>query len=251
MNLDEARLILASVTAHDLDDPGPEVASALDVLKQHPGEFEKWTREHALDGRIAEALGGIEPPPGLREQILAARDADRRLHPRRRFVFAWAAGLVAVAGAGAGLWWHGRRSGEVQRTDAEALAADAAYFLDREWDHLFEHRDSELAGLKAFLDGSGTPGTLDLGGGFAGLTGIGCRRFRWRGHTAVLACFRTRGDAGVVHVVSVPRTALASDVPMPTAGFREGRWNAALWVRADRVYLALSDLPLEPGLVPA
>jgi hypothetical protein len=128
-----------------------------------------------------------------------------------------------------------------------SLAAAAAYFLDREWDHVFEHTGGRLAELQAFLESSGASGGMDPGEGFGKLATLGCRRFSWRGEVAVLVCFRTPGDTAIVHVVAVPRTAVGPEAPEALSLFREGRWHAASWIRGGRAYVALSDQPLDPG----
>lgn len=245
MNLAEARMIAAAATRADLASPGPELAAALDVLRSDPAEWTTWTQERQRDQCIASALGGVSPPPGLREQILAVHAAQRRTHPRRRFLLAWAAGLTVMGGVGiAAHWLMGRPSPSVGG-GGTSLAAAAAHFLDREWDHAFELTAGTLGELRRFLETSEAAGSMDPGKGFDQLATIGCRRFSWRGETAILVCFRTRGDKAVVHVVSVPRTAVGADAAEARSLFREGRWHAASWIRGARAYVALSDQPLD------
>lgn len=247
MNFAEARMIAAAATTADLDAPGPELSAALEILRSHPDEWAAWTQERRRDQCIALAFRTVSPPPGLREQILAAQGAQQRVHPRRRFVLAWAAGLAVMGGAGiAARWMFGRPATAVGSPEA-SLAAAAAYFLDREWDHVFEHTGGSLVELQAFLESSGAAGAMDPGDGFGKLATLGCRRFSWRGEVAVLVCFRTPGDTAIVHVVAVPRTAVGPEAPEALSLFREGRWHAASWIRGGRAYVALSDQPLDPG----
>jgi hypothetical protein len=247
MNLAEARMIVAAATTADLAAPGEELSAALDVLRNDPAEWAAWLAEHQRDQCIASAFSTVAPPPGLRDQILAAHGAQQRVHPRRRFVLAWAAGLAVMGGAGiAARWMFGRPSSPVAAPHA-TLASAASWFLDREWDHVFEHMAGTLGELRQFLESSGAPGVMEPGEGFDRLATIGCRRFPWKEQVAVLVCFRTPGDTAIVHVVSVPRTALGPEAPEALSLFREGRWHAASWIRGGRAYVALSDQPLEPG----
>lgn len=246
MNLAEARMIAAAATAADLAAPGAELSAALDVLRRHPAEWSAWMQERQRDQHIATAFNTVCPPPGLRDQILAAHAAHRRAHPRRRFLLAWAAGLAVVCGAGMAGRWLLEKSRSPLGAREDSLASAAAYFLDREWDHVFEHTAGNLDELRRFLEASGAAGTMDPGVGFEGLATIGCRRFPWKGEVAVLVCFWTPGDAAIVHVVSVPRAALGAEAPEALFHFREGRWHAASWIRGGRAYVALSDQPLDP-----
>jgi hypothetical protein len=247
LNLAEARMIASAATTADLAAPGPELSAALEILRSHPVEWAAWMQERERDQCIASAFSTVAPPPGLREQILAAHGAQQRVHPRRRFVLAWAAGLAVVGGAGIAARWMFGRPAPAVGSPASSLAAAAAYFLDREWDHIFEHTGGRLAELQAFLAGSGAAGAMDPGQGFDPLGTLGCRRFSWRGEVAVLVCFRTRGDTAIVHVVSVTRTAVGPEAPESLSFFREGRWHAASWLRGGRAYVALSDQPLDRG----
>ena len=247
MNLAEARMIASAATTADLAAPGPELSAALGILRSHPDEWAAWMEERERDQRIASAFSTVCPPPGLREQILAAQGAQQRVHPRRRFVLAWAAGLAVMGGAGIAARWMFGQPNSSAGSPERSLAAAAAYFLDREWDHVFEHTGGRLAELQAFLESSGASAGMDPGEGFGKLATLGCRRFSWRGEVAVLVCFRTPGDTAIVHVVAVPRAAVGPEAPEALSLFREGRWHAASWIRGGRAYVALSDQPLDRG----
>lgn len=247
MNLSEARMIVSAATAADLAAPGAELSAALEILRSHPDEWAAWMQERQRDQCIASAFRTVSPPPGLRDQIVAAHGAQQRVHPRRRFVLAWAAGLAVMGGTGiAARWMFGRPSAPVAAPHA-TLASAASWFLDREWDHVFEHMAGTLGELRQFLESSGVPGAMEPGEGFDQLATIGCRRFPWKGQVAVLVCFRTPGDTAIVHVVSAPRSAVGAEASETLSLFREGRWHAASWLRGGRAYVALSDQPLDPG----
>ena len=247
MTLPGARLIVSAATTADLANPSEELSAALKYLRNHRDDWTAWQQEHQRDQAIARTFGTVGPPPGLRDQILAAQGAQHRAHPRRRFVLAWAAGLALVAGSGvAARWMLGRSEALVAGRDA-SLAAAASHFLDREWDHVFDHTAETLDDLRQFLERAGEPETLDPGDGFDRLSTLGCRRFSWKGQVAVLVCFRTAGDGGIVHVISVPRAAVGPEAREALNLFREGRWHAASWTRGGRAYVALSSQPLDPG----
>lgn len=245
MSLVEARMIADAASEADLAAPGGELVAAMEVLRSHPAEWERFQQQRRCDAVIAAALATVAPPPGLRAEILAAQATQERVHPRRRFLLAWAAGLVGLAGGGLAARWI--LGGRVEPAGAaETLAAAAARFLDAEWDHVFEDSSASLDGLQRHLAANGQPGIMEPGDGFEGLTTLGCRRFGWRGQVAVLVCFRSRDGSTVVHVVSVPRETLAA----PEGGvtfLREGRWHGAFWQRGARAYVALSDQPLDRG----
>jgi hypothetical protein len=247
MNLAEARMIVAAATTADLADPGPELSAALEILRSHPAEWAAWMQQRQRDQCIASAFSTVSPPPGLREQILAAHGAQQRAHPRRRFVLAWAAGLAVVGGAGTAARWMFTRSSSPVTAPEGSLASAASWFLDVGWDHNFDHTAGTLGELRGFLGAAGEAGAMDPGEGFERLATIGCRRFSWRGHVAVLVCFRTPGDTAIVHVVAVPRAAVGPEAPEALSLFREGRWHAASWIRGVRAYVALSDQPLDRG----
>jgi hypothetical protein len=247
MTLPGARLVVSAATTADLANPSQELAAALEFLKNHRDDWTAWQQEQQRDQAIARTFGTVGPPPGLRDQILAAQGAQHRPQARRRFLLAWAAGLALVAGAGIATRWMPGKSDALAALRDGSLAAAASHFLDREWDHVFDHTAGTLDDLRQFLEREGEPGALDPGDGFDRLSTLGCRRFSWKGQVAVLVCFRTAGDGTIVHVISVPRAAVGPEAREDLDLFREGRWHAASWTRGGRAYVALSSQPLDPG----
>lgn len=247
MTRPRARLIVSAATTADLANPAEELSAALKFLRSHPDDWTAWLQEHQRDQVIACTFGTIGPPPGLRNQILAAQGTQHQAYPRRRFVLAWAASLALVAGSGiAARWILGNSDSRVADPDP-SLASAASHFLDREWDHVFDHTAGTLDELRHFLEGAGEPGSFDPGDGFNRLSTIGCRRFSWKEQVAVLICFRASGDGTIVHVISVPRAAVGPEIRKDLNRFREGRWHAASWIRGEHAYVALSSQPLDPG----
>jgi hypothetical protein len=136
MTRPRARLIVSAATTADLANPAEELSAALKFLRSHPDDWTAWLQEHQRDQVIACTFGTIGPPPGLRDQILAAQGTQHQAYPRRRFVLAWAASLALVAGSGiAARWILGNSDSRVADPDP-SLASAASHFLDREWDHV-------------------------------------------------------------------------------------------------------------------
>lgn len=238
MTREEARYLLAGRRPGGADDADPRMAEALREAARDP-ELEAWSRrEHALDQSMTAALRGVRTPDGLRERILAGQRTVA--FPRRGWGwtatwFAAAAAVVIGAFIVAGV-------GQVRasRSAPVRVAAELGRFIDHEWDHAFDLPERDFGKVRDWLAARQDSVVLKVPERLSCSPTYGCKVFTWRGAQATLVCFLPQETGEVVHVVSLPGTALpevTSELPRFAA---TGSWNSATWRTGDRVYVALT-----------
>lgn len=232
--------------------PGPwptddtEVAEALTFAESDP-ELQAWLAEtRTFDAAMAARLRSIEPPADLLDSILAGRRATPApVQPRRwpmRTVLAWAA-TIALLVAVPAVWII-----LSPKTDAAALRRDAAIFLSEKWQHDFDYPESSFPKIQEWAAQQSFRIRLEAPAGLANSRTYGCKVFKWHGHTATLVCFVPEGQAQVVHIISVDRSALPTDgstSPDQRQLAKAGEWSTATWHQGGRSYVALTQLAPE------
>lgn len=240
MNNTEAKFILNAYRPSGRDASDAAFATALEQAKSDPALGAWFAREQAHGVAVAAKLGGIAPPAGLREAILAgARMSGESFSAKpaatkRRFwaqpVWLAAAASVAVLLTASLTLWPKRAAGEAPL--AEFALADAVE-PSRHGGH------GEMTG--AFQATLSNPATRLTGGlpiDFAALRGNGCRTVSVAGHDVLEVCFQREGVWFHCYVARL------EDFPGPAAAAsplfaRAGKVDAAVWVDgAHRIVVA-------------
>jgi hypothetical protein len=241
MNSLEAKFILESRRAGELDDADPKIAEALRAMESDP-ELARWfAANQELDRAIVAKLRTVPVPEDLLARIRAgglAGAPQRRRWTRRRWL-----GLAAAAAAlaaPAALFLTRARPGHLAE-----FRDDMADFMDRRWDRTFDLSDPEFAVVKTWLESRSDSVRIDVPLTLAASRTIGCKALKWRGNTATLICFTPKSAGTVVHILIVDRTAL-TDAPGEQPQLAKlPNWNSAAWSRGDKVYLALTTADSE------
>lgn len=238
MTRDEAKFILVAARHRDPErEPDPELAEAL-RLAQQDEELGAWLRaELAMDQVVRQRLATVSPPSELRAAILAGRrlEAVRPVSWFGRHQSWLAAAAAVIFLALGGYAWFARGD-----SPTRGLRREVATYLEDRWDHGFDLRNRQFANLQDWLKAQGAP-AFEVSATLASSPTFGCRVFEWRGSKAYLVCFSPRGLSDIVHVVSVPRSAVGdARVGSPPEFRTERGWQTATWSHGDRVYVALA-----------
>lgn len=242
MDSEQAKFILQSFRssgAHDQEtdvQAEPLLAEALEQMKRDPDLAAWFAQEQAFDSVITRKLREVSPPAGLRTEILAGLrveppESTARVSRRR-----WLSGAVAAAG---GLLLAAAATWKLRRSDAEsatrlAFEKDMSVILDEGFDLDLLAPDHHRA--VAWLHQEKAIEGLIVPRGLSALSSVGCRVFDWRDGRVSLICFRTK-DNQIIHLFSLPRTALRGDLPGrdPILGVH-GNWTMASWTEGTRLY---------------
>jgi hypothetical protein len=210
MNNEEAKFILRAYRPGGRDADDATFSGALTQARRDPALGSWFAREQAHDTAVAEKLGGIAPPAGLREAILAGGKVSRLQSERRRrrrpAGLALAASvLVLLSLAGV---WQGRRVSAARERYAEFAVNDALH------GHHEMARGAVMGALVARLGSAAQklPGKLAFDE--AQLKAQGCRTLRFAGHDVLEVCFAR--DGTMYHLYVLPRAALP-DALLPSS----------------------------------
>lgn len=289
MDKEEARFILRCFRPDGADAENPDFAGAL-ALAAKDRELGEWlARERASDAAFAEALAavdipgflreeilaglavergdaaglpddfdravmgamsGITPPPGLRDEILAAMERTTAPAKPRRSPWRFGAPLAAAAGIALAFLLPSRDSSPaLQTTDGTATTPSGLsigvveagfiktyespgfHLQKKDTDHhaLFEH----LKSIKLPCPNSCLPK------GLKATPGLGCFELEIEGRRGAVVCFKGEGE--MLHLVVFKRCDVKCELPAdgkPDIGTR-GEWAAARWQQGDRVFVLM------------
>lgn len=232
----EARFILETCRAGELDASDPKIAEALQAMESDP-ELARWfAATQELDRAIVTQLRAVPVPEDLLARIRAGGSAaapDSSRWSLRRWL-ALAAGAAGMALPLALILTRARAG------DLATFRNDMADFMDRRWDRTFDRADPEFATLKAWLESRRDVVQLDVPPTLAASRTLGCKAFSWHGNKTVLICFSPKGAGAIVHVLILPRGALVDPPGEAPQLVKLPNWNSAVWSRGDKVYLALT-----------
>jgi hypothetical protein len=239
VNSHEARTVLLRYRPGTADEREADVRAALDLAASDP-ELARWWADHRrLQEDLRAKLRAIEPPAGLREQILSERKAATASWPTsRRLAFAGSLALLAVV---IGVF------SVVLRQDPEAQfstfrsrmvrTALRGYSMDLESRDPAEVRQF-LAERQAHA-GWQSPPSLDR------QPLMGCAVLTWRSHTATMICYG-QGETPELWLFVVNTSALPDPPAEDSPAFaRVNRLNTLSWSRGGRTYVLASEIPAD------
>jgi hypothetical protein len=229
MTTEEAKFRLSAYRPDGRDAADPFFSDALGQARSEPDLAAWFAREKAFDAGFAERLGGIAPPHGLRESILAGVRASQ---PRKRGwinpIWLIAACLALLASAGIGLRMRG----------APATESDLAHLALRDLEDDGADHDAHapsMAAVQAELSSHPLPIYRNLAVDTAQLQQDHCRKIRIAGHEVFEICFQ-RGDVWY-HLYVARIGDFAPSAPMGTPTFVEqSLFAAAAWTDGQRTY---------------
>lgn len=240
----EVKFLLQAYRSNRLDASDPALAEALARAQSDP-ELAAWLEhEQAHTGAVAAKVAEIQPPPGLRETILAGMHAEPAARPRgaawrHSFWLGLAACFVVLLGLAA--WWR------LTPVPGVTLEEYAVNFVDRGF--LLQERSPDVTRLKAWLEERGTPLPGRLPAEFARLRALGCRTLAFEGRDVSLICFERDGKE--YHVFVARRADLPANGPAapplgPNLQLREHRGHVVTsWSDPENEYVLVSDGALE------
>ena len=274
----EARCLLAARPPTGADDADPAIAEALAVLRQHP-ESAAWVRaEQNLDQQVATQLRQVQPPPDLKERLLAGRpkayapsSAPAPIHTfnhpspppspsrdtskwtpaptPRGFRLPW--GLIGGLGAAAAAIVMTVTVVQ-SRTRAAAIAAEnsvqtfqqfVADYMSNGWDKSFDLPTSDYTRVSGWLAAQPGAVTFVAPGQLTQGGTLGCRVFDWKDRKVTLVSFRIGTSETAVHVLGINRDEL-SDAPITRSVGTVGEWNTSSWTEGGVTYVVLTKVEL-------
>ncbi|MDI1247798.1 MAG: hypothetical protein PSV13_02850 [Lacunisphaera sp.] len=189
MNNVEAKFILQGYRPSGADAGDMTFSAALEQTRADPALHDWFVREQSFDRAISAKLGQVQPPPGLREAILAGGrvtvpgPAQRRWWQQPVFMAAAASGAVLFA-LGLSLW---PRTAAAKTGLAEFALADAM--------HSEAHggHGEDTAALQAMLSAPANQLSRGLPVDFEALRKAGCRTVNFAEQPVLEICFKRNG----------------------------------------------------------
>jgi len=241
VNRNEAKQLLLLYRPGTADGDDPEVAEALAWAQRDP-ELARWleqacARQSALRAKFRQ----IDPPAGLREQIISEHAASQRRRVwQPKVLLALAPLLVAILVAG--LFWlhlhpHARPDDSTLAIFQNRMVSAAlrGYTMD-----LTTNDESQIRG---YLGHHAAPADYVLPGALQKAAVAGCAIQGWQGTKVAMICFRTGQPLApgaqsdlwlfVVDRASVPGAPTESRPQFA----RVNRLNTAMWTHGDKLYL--------------
>jgi len=127
--------------------------------------------------------------------------------------------------------------------NAESFRNEMAAFMTETWDHALTNTESDVVQLKAWLQQQVGERQLHYPKILEQTPTYGCQVLEWHGHKVTLVCFRA--NEGVIHVLTLPKSAIRDGLGTERAVALAGEWSSAIWADRDQVYLALASMPIE------
>jgi len=237
----EAKFILSAYRPGDQDASDSRFSEALEQARRDP-MLEQWLRDSVtFDAAITERLSAVEPPPDLRENILAGVKVSRVPHWKNR-LRKWTIAAALILGATLGsLIWHSARPGHLAGWQNAALGVISSLVRQQS---SFDAQSHDTGELLAWLRANHAPAAQKLPDNLAKLSSLGCKTFLWNGNPVSVICF-TRPDGRLIHLVTITVSAASERAIKPEANLiQQGHWATATWREGDRVYmLALEGSP--------
>ena len=237
MTREEAKRILLLYRPGQAGDEDPEFVQAL-ALAAQDAELGRWFDEHR---RFQEAMRArlkqIEPPPALREALLA-QDKVVRI-PSWKLNPAWLAAAAAIVlFIGLVSFWPASQPPD-RFADYQAMMVSKATLQ-----YGMEFRTHDKDKLRKLIASKGAPADYTLTRGLEKLPLTGGGSLQWRSNPVSMVCF-DRGSNNMVFLF-VMKTAAVKDPPPEQPRLRKvSSLMTASWTRGDNTYvLAGTD---EPG----
>lgn len=227
MKKKSVRAIPGSSDNHDRRDP--QFTAALAGREHHPKLAPSCAGQRSFDAVMVSTLHNIPVPPGLRESILANRNA-LELSPRK----GWRVGLavaasIALSAVAIGIWVKQR---------ARDFADYREEIIESSWNNS-AHVDlaaSDLKYIRNWLSQQKAEANFSLPAGLTDMPVRGCRVFDWHGRKVSFICFVD----GLKHLhLFVTDGQKLPDGPVPDSPTFEqcGGWKTASWSQGGKTYV--------------
>ena len=237
MNLTEAKNYLQLYRPGAGDDRDPQVAAALALAKSNPALAASLEAQTAGQTALRDKFRAIEPPAGLKEQIISEHAAGRKAISRRRALALAATAAVIVVGAG---WWllahPPAKANDLAIYRARMVrAALTGYAMDLE--------TNNLARIRAYLSQKQAPSDFRLPAGLERAAVAGCAIEPWQGAKVTLVCFRTGkplrpGVQSDLWLFVIDRASLKNATASATPALAKvNRLMTATWAEGNNFYL--------------
>ncbi len=233
MTREEAQIILQSYRPDDQDAADPVFAEAMELLAQD-ADLQAWfEQEKAFDRAMQQHVGSIQPPAGLKDQILAGMRATAAADPRednivdfqtqaegstpRKSIFSqWipmAAAAAVLIAIGASLpTFLGDNETNIDRGDVPQLIA---YLSDNYSSGISLDRKSRDVGeLQAFLARQNVAVAREIPPGLIEMSPIGCKAIQFEDALIGMMCFKE--GSVVYHLFTTNLEGLADILPNVT-----------------------------------
>lgn len=231
MNREEAKRILEIYRPGTADAHDPEIAAALDEVRED-AELQRWFEQHsALQRTLRGKFRDLPVPPGLKDSILAQRKIVRPEIWWRNPVWLAAAAAVVLLGGLASLWLRPRVPDRF--TDYRARMVSAAL---RVGTYQMSIETNDMASVRRFMADRGAPSDYSLTRGLGGLSLTGGDSLQWRGHPVSMVCF-DRGDKQMLYLFVLPRTVFKDPPPASPELAKVKKLLTAGWTEGDKTYL--------------
>lgn len=221
----EVQLYLSARRPGGHDDADPAIADAL-AKSRADSALGAWAADQQrVDAAVALKFEGMQPPPGLRETIIAGGKASRRTwwrwlnrrsFGRLRYWELAAAALVVLFGAVAVVQYFGRDKAAANWQLAAATEVGRIESATRPLDHEVE----DMAEIQHWLAEQRAPVPLNLPAAMKGLAPHGCAIVHAGKELMSIVCFGL-GDGKEVHLVTISRSHLRSSPPEGSPRFEK------------------------------
>jgi hypothetical protein len=241
MNRDEAKSILL-LYRPEADAVDPQVAEALALAKQD-AELARWFEQlSAARSMVRAQFRQIEPPAGLKEQIVSEQAVRSKTKSRRDMVVgAVAVAAIVVAFIFMGHSWSNRDKYEnVPNTFANyqermMVIAKAGYYMDL--------NSGDFAKIQAYLAEKRAPSDYTLPPGLRQTKAIGCAVQHWDDRNVSMICFSTGkspapNQPSDLWLFVVDRSSVKQSPTATSPQFSKvGEIITATWTQGDKLYL--------------
>jgi len=213
------------------------MAEALALANQDP-ELGAWLEEHLiLQLSLREKFRGIQPPSGLKEQIISEETArSRTVSRRRQVVFAAVTVLViAITGLAVLRLRHPQVNDLATYRARMARVASSPYGMDL--------ATNDPAQVQSYLARQHAPSDYSLPAGLKKAALAGCAVEGWKDAKVAMICFRTGrplplGESSDLWLFVVDRRSLKNATVSSAPEISKVRsLMIATWTAGDKIYL--------------
>jgi|GEM_PF-461875 len=245
---EELRLPLSARRPGGLDDADPAIAEALAKVSNDP-QLAAWAAaEQRSDACLAGKLREVQPPPGLRDTILAGARVGRRRWWQWFNEKAWrnfrnselvaVAALVMILATALVFKYTG---GPTPATWQEAAAKEVARIENSEVG-LLNVAVNSMPEVHQWINAQTCPDPSSLPDEVKGLGIVGCTKMSWKGTPMSIVCFNMK-EGCEVHLVTISRRQLLDAPPEghPKYATLNG-YTTASWSEGDSSMMLIGKI---------
>ena len=243
MTRDEAKQVLLRHQPGLLNPDDGEMNAALQMVEQD-AELRDWFEAHcARQAALRAAFRSVQPPEGLKQQILSERPAPVAKSTWRKPAVVTLVTLLAIAIVGSSLWWKERSELDKELSYATYRGAMVnalrMYAMDMETNSTPAIREY-LAQQQALAD-------FELPQNLAAAKPTGCGVLNWQGNSVTMVCFHSGrplrpGEQTDLFLFIMPKDAALRTPPTGAPQIaQENRMVTATWTTGNLVYLLATE----------